>query len=548
MNKIVFKIVKNEIIVSLLNKDFKENLNNTNVINTKETYFSINYINENVELVSSFFNVIIIKNNIHKFIVNNEEATLITLKIIKNINKIDEIYLNYDNTLKYDEFIELLNNNYLKVINLFDIPNYLLEMIDVNKNLKVTIRNEILFTSNFMEINNINTYSDIFYKKEIYINEFKDRDYLDFDSFIQINKYLKIINFNYFSKRQFDYIFNKLIKLNLKNIKINFNEGNINIQNVVEYINKVKKEKEDFILTNNINFKINYSKEFKKNNMFKQINLNFIKISLLFVILSVTLMMSVNLYRNYSDTKKYDDIENDLQKIKLDLDIPENNNHDKDITFIEPNDDDKERVTLTTTTTTTTTIYDVKYEKVFEKLKEINNDTVGWLTVNNTKIDYPVVQSTDNDYYLYRDYYKNKNRHGWIYMDYRNNIEDLSDNTIIFGHNLANQKMFGTLRYVTNPSWYKKSSNQIITFNTTKANMKWQIISIYKIPVTNDYLVANFASSEDKLNFLDMITQRSIYDFNATYDENTKIITLSTCSNGSKDRLVVHAKLRFNVK
>lgn len=543
MNKIVFKIVKNEIIVSLLNKDFKENLNNTNVINTKETYFSINYINENVELVSSFFNVIIIKNNIHKFIVNNEEATLITLKIIKNINKIDEIYLNYDNTLKYDEFIELLNNNYLKVINLFDIPNYLLEMIDVNKNLKVTIRNEILFTSNFMEINNINTYSDIFYKKEIYINEFKDRDYLDFDSFIQINKYLKIINFNYFSKRQFDYIFNKLIKLNLKNIKINFNEGNINIQNVVEYINKVKKEKEDFILTNNINFKINYSKEFKKNNMFKQINLNFIKISLLFIILSVTLMMSVNLYRNYSDTKKYDDIENDLQKIKLDLDIPENNNHDKDITFIEPNDDDKERVTLTTTTTTTTTIYDVKYEKVFEKLKEINNDTVGWLTVNNTKIDYPVVQSTDNDYYLYRDYYKNKNRHGWIYMDYRNNIEDLSDNTIIFGHNLANQKMFGTLRYVTNPSWYKKSSNQIITFNTTKATMKWQIISIYKIPVTNDYLVANFASSEDKLNFLDMITQRSIYDFNATYDENTKIITLSTCSNGSKDRLVVHAKL-----
>lgn len=543
MNKIVFKIVKNEIIVSLLNKDFKENLNNTNVINTKETYFSINYINENVELVSSFLNVIIIKNNIHKFIVNNEEATLITLKIIKNINKIDEIYLNYDNTLKYDEFIELLNNNYLKVINLFDIPNYLLEMIDVNKNLKVTIRNEILFTSNFMEINNINTYSDIFYKKEIYINEFKDRDYLDFDSFIQINKYLKIINFNYFSKRQFDYIFNKLIKLNLKNIKINFNEGNINIQNVVEYINKVKKEKEDFILTNNINFKINYSKEFKKNNMFKQINLNFIKISLLFIILSVTLMMSVNLYRNYSDTKKYDDIENDLQKIKLDLDIPENNNHDKDITFIEPNDDDKERVTLTTTTTTTTTIYDVKYEKVFEKLKEINNDTVGWLTVNNTKIDYPVVQSTDNDYYLYRDYYKNKNRHGWIYMDYRNNIEDLSDNTIIFGHNLANQKMFGTLRYVTNPSWYKKSSNQIITFNTTKANMKWQIISIYKIPVTNDYLVANFASSEDKLNFLDMITQRSIYDFNATYDENTKIITLSTCSNGSKDRLVVHAKL-----
>ena len=91
MDKIVFKIVKDEIIVSLLEKDIKENLNNTNVINVKETYFNIKYISENIELVSSFLNVIIIKNNIHKCVINDKEATLITLKLINEINKIDEI-------------------------------------------------------------------------------------------------------------------------------------------------------------------------------------------------------------------------------------------------------------------------------------------------------------------------------------------------------------------------------------------------------------------------------------------------------------------------
>ena len=541
MNKIIFKIVKNEIIVSLLNKDIKENLNNTNVISTKETYFSIKYIYENLELVSSFLNVIIIKNNIHKCIINDKEATLITLKLINEINKIDEIVLNYDESLKYDEFLEILNNKSLKNIELYDIPPYLLEQIDTNKDLQIKIRNEILFISNFMSINKINTYSDIFYKKEVIVPEFKEKDYNDFEEFIKINKYLKVLEFKYFSKKQFEFIFNIITKMNLKNIKIIFDEKDVNLNNIIEYITKFKKNNEDYIITNNINFKINYSNEYKKKNMFKQINLNVIRFSLLFIILYVGRMMLINLYVNYSDTEKYDDIENDLNKIKLELDIPTNNN--EEIIYIEPNDDDKEKVTATTTTTTTTTIYDVKYEKVFEKLLEINNDTVGWLNVNNTKIDYPVVKSTDNDYYLYRDYYKNKNRHGWIYMDYRNNIEDLSDNTIIFGHNLSNQKMFGTLRYVTNPSWYKKSSNQIITFNTTKENMKWQIISIYKIPVTNDYLIANFASPDEKLDFLKMVVERSIYDFNATYDENTKILTLSTCSNGSKERLVVHAKL-----
>ena len=540
MNKIGFKILNNVMYVDVIDKTEKENLNNTNVINTKNIYFSEKYINENTQLVSSFLNVIIIRNKINTINVKNNDVLIPTLKIINSLTEINTLICSDDKIINYDEFLYLLDAKNLTNLEIYDIPPFLLERLDMNKGLFIKVRSEILFISNFMNYNNINTYSDIFYKKEINIKEFYENDYEDFNSFMEINNYLKIINLHYYSKKQFDYIFNLINKHNLKNIKICLIEKDIKLDDAIEYITNYKKNNEEFILKNNINFKIIYSDEYKKNNIFKQINLNFLKISLIFAIFFTFIMIGINMYRNYKDTKNYENIENDLAKLLLNINS-NNNETDQDIIFIEPNEEDK--FNLTSTTTTTTTIYDIKYDKVFEKLLEINKDTVGWLTVNNTNIDYPVVKYSNNDYYLNKDYYQNKNRHGWIFMDYRNDYKDLSDNTIIYGHNLANQKMFGTLRYATNPTWYKKTKNQIITFNTLNENMKWQIFSIYKLPVTDDYLIANFSTNEEKINFLQMITNRSIYNFNQTFDEETKILTLSTCSNGSKERLVVHAKL-----
>ena len=131
-------------------------------------------------------------------------------------------------------------------------------------------------------------------------------------------------------------------------------------------------------------------------------------------------------------------------------------------------------------------------------------------------------------------------------MDYRNNIYNLSNNTIIWGHNSRTGLMFGTLRYVTNESWYKNPDNQIITFNTKVKNMKWKIFSIYKIPVTNDYLYANFGNLDEFQNFLDMIRGRSMYDFGVNVTKEDHILTLSTCgtsTTNSTTRLVIHAVL-----
>lgn len=536
MIKIVFKVNGNCINAYKLIKDTpKEDLNKTNVIDTKELVFSDVYIKNNLELVSSFLNVIIIKRKINTVCIRDFELITVILDIINTIPNITNLIIKPDESINYDIFLKLLDNNYLENLEVYDFPRILLDRLDTNKKIVVKTRTEILFVSNFMKVNNLNTYSDIYYKKNIVISDFTSDDKNDIVTFIKINKYLKEINFKNFSVSAFDFVMNLLIQNAKEDIKISFEYDNLKDTDI-NVISKYKKVNERLLLNANITFKINYSEEYRRNNLFKQININFIKVSLGAVILVIIFMIGINYYKNYVDEQHYLGIENNLKEIiKVNQKKTEEENP---LDVIEPGDED-----LTTTTTTTTTVYDIQYEKVFSTLQEINKDTVGWLTVNNTRIDYPVVQAKDNDYYLRRDYYQNKNRHGWIFMDYRNNPDELNENTIIYGHNLANQTMFGTLRYALNSYWYKKSANQIITFNTPNENMKFQIFSIYTIPTTNDYLDITFPTTDAYQAYIDLVKGRSIYDFNIEVATDDKILTLSTCANGNDKRLVIHAKL-----
>ena len=536
MIKIVFKVNGNCINAYKLIKDTpKEDLNKTNVIDTKELVFSDVYIKNNLELVSSFLNVIIIKRKINTVCIRDFELITAILDIINTIPNITNLIIKPDESINYDIFLKLLDNNYLENLEVYDFPRILLDRLDTNKKIVVKTRTEILFVSNFMKVNKLNTYSDIYYKKNIVISDFTSDDKNDIVTFIKINKYLKEINFKNFSVSAFDFMMNLLIQNAKEDIKISFEYDNLKDTDI-NVISKYKKVNERLLLNANITFKINYSEEYRRNNLFKQININFIKVSLGAVILVIIFMIGINYYKNYVDEQHYLGIENNLKEIiKVNQKKTEEENP---LDVIEPGDED-----LTTTTTTTTTVYDIQYEKVFSTLQEINKDTVGWLTVNNTRIDYPVVQAKDNDYYLRRDYYQNKNRHGWIFMDYRNNPDELNENTIIYGHNLANQTMFGTLRYALNSYWYKKSANQIITFNTPNENMKFQIFSIYTIPTTNDYLDITFPTTDAYQAYIDLVKGRSIYDFNIEVTTDDKILTLSTCANGNDKRLVIHAKL-----
>ena len=172
-----------------------------------------------------------------------------------------------------------------------------------------------------------------------------------------------------------------------------------------------------------------------------------------------------------------------------------------------------------------------------------NKDTVGWIKIDNTKINYPLLQSRDNSYYLNHDFYNKKTSIGWLYADYRNNLNTFDNNTIIYGHNLVDQYMFGILPTFLEKKWLNIPEYHYIKISTTNTNSIWQVFSVYKIEPTTDYLQTNFYSLETYQNFINKITNRSVHKLNINVTTTDKILTLSTCDNTGKKRVVVHAKL-----
>ena len=186
------------------------------------------------------------------------------------------------------------------------------------------------------------------------------------------------------------------------------------------------------------------------------------------------------------------------------------------------------------------------YSKVLEKVAKLNSDTVGWITINDTKIDYPVVKTSNNDYYLNHDFNKKENSKGWIFMDARNNPSNLDNNTIIYGHNIVSSGiMYADLVKLFSKSYYDNNDNNYIFFNTKKTNMTWKIISVYKTSDNTNYIRNKFKTSQEFYDFITEIQNKSEIDFGNIINPNvnTKILTLSTCRSDTT-RYVVHAILQ----
>ena len=181
-----------------------------------------------------------------------------------------------------------------------------------------------------------------------------------------------------------------------------------------------------------------------------------------------------------------------------------------------------------------------KYDINYDDLKIKNNDAVGFLKVNGTEINHIIVQAKDNDYYLRHNFLKEVSSEGWPFADYRNKFDGTDKNIIIYGHNMKNNNMFGTLGNVLNKSWQENPENQEIIFNTTSEDNKYKVFSVYQIDVEDYYIQTDFAGNEFK-NFVDKLKSRSEYDFNVEVNNDDQILTLSTCGISSKYRVVVHA-------
>jgi sortase B len=179
----------------------------------------------------------------------------------------------------------------------------------------------------------------------------------------------------------------------------------------------------------------------------------------------------------------------------------------------------------------------------FTSLTKENKDTVGWIIVNNTNVNYPVVQTNDNDYYLSHDFNKKRNSAGWVFADFRDDFDNLSRNTVIYAHGRKDKVMFGSLTNTLNKKWYTNLDNQIIQLSTLKYNTMWQIFAVYKVEAESYYITTDFSSDESYEEFLSTMKSRSIYNFGVDVDKNDKVLTLSTCYNDNGIRLVVQAKL-----
>lgn len=179
----------------------------------------------------------------------------------------------------------------------------------------------------------------------------------------------------------------------------------------------------------------------------------------------------------------------------------------------------------------------------FTELKNKNNDTKGWIQVGGTNINYPFVQTSNNDYYLNHSFNKNKNNAGWIFLDYRNNINNSEKNIILYGHSRQDTTMFGSLKNILNNGWLDYSENHIIKLSTEQDNSLWQVFSAYHIPTTSDYLQIEFSSNQEFLDFGNKLIKRSAHNFYTSINETDQILTLSTCYNNDTERIVLHAKL-----
>ena len=109
-----------------------------------------------------------------------------------------------------------------------------------------------------------------------------------------------------------------------------------------------------------------------------------------------------------------------------------------------------------------------KYKINFEELKQKNSDTVAWLKVENTNIEFPIVQANNNSYYLTHNFDKKYNVAGWIFADYKNKLDGTDRNIVVYGHNMRNNSMFGSLKDVITEEWYNNEENKYITFVTER--------------------------------------------------------------------------------
>ena len=183
---------------------------------------------------------------------------------------------------------------------------------------------------------------------------------------------------------------------------------------------------------------------------------------------------------------------------------------------------------------------ELSYDIGQDKRKEITGDYVGWLALNE-EISYPVVQGTDNTYYLTHTFYGTRNKAGAIFMD-----ADITEgwdakNVILYGHNLKNNRMFAHLMKYADQGYFDQ--HRYFSIYTQEGVAVYAIFAAYSTGGVSEAYQYGFAGEEDFLAYINKVQSWSVIDTGVSVGVNDRIITLSTCTNVDDGRFIVQGKL-----
>lgn len=181
-------------------------------------------------------------------------------------------------------------------------------------------------------------------------------------------------------------------------------------------------------------------------------------------------------------------------------------------------------------------------------LHQKNQRLIGWVKIDDTVVDYPVMQTVNNEYYLNHNFNQEEDRNGSIFMDYQCDVVKGCDNIILYGHHMRSGKMFGTLNKYSSKSYYE--AHPVIQFDTIYEKGTYQVMYVFRSKVYSEedvtfkyYQFINAASEKEFNSAMNEMAALSLYDTGVTASYGDKLLTLSTCDyQETKGRFVVVAK------
>jgi len=184
-----------------------------------------------------------------------------------------------------------------------------------------------------------------------------------------------------------------------------------------------------------------------------------------------------------------------------------------------------------------------------QELKKENDEVIGWIKIGDSKIDFPLLQNADNEYYLTHDYKKQNNRYGSIFLKSECDINDVNSNLLIYGHNMGDEERFNCLLNYKDKEYYK--THKTIKLATESEEREYEVISTFKSRIFYQdeknvfrfYQSFKFANENEYNTYLDNAKKIQFYDTGVVANYGEQLLTLVTCEYSQENgRMVVIAK------